>query len=163
MGADEEIWFNEKDDFSTDRDKMLLEQYKLYVESSSKVSDRRGAANTFLLTANTALVTAYGLAVGKDIALGPAAGPWRWLIPVAGLMICITWYALIRAYRSLNTAKFTVIHELERRLPARLFDLEWHHLQRGKTLLYTPLSHVERFVPMVFAAIYAGLLITSIG
>ena len=161
MSANQETWFNDDGEYSGERAKMLLEQYKLYVESASKVSDRRGAANTFLLTANTALVTVCGLVAGKDIALGSATGTWRWVIPLAGLTLCLAWFALIRAYRSLNTAKFAVIHELERRLPARLFDWEWEHLNRGKGLLYTPLSHVEQLVPGVFAAIYIGLMVVT--
>ena len=162
MSGNDETWLNDQDEFSGDRAKMLLEQYKLFVETTSKVSDRRGAANTFLLTANTALVTVCGLVAGKDVAVSTAAaGPWRWVIPVAGLTLCLAWFALIRAYRALNTAKFAVIHELERHLPARLFDWEWHHLERGKSWLYTPLTHVEQFVPGVFAAIYIGLMIVT--
>jgi len=146
-------------DFAGDRYKLLMEQYKLYVDSSSKVSDRRGAANTFLLTTNTALVTVYGVVAGRDAALSTEEGPWRWLIPLAGIVLSLAWFALIRAYRELNTAKFAVIHELERDLPARLFDIEWVHLKQGKTWLYTPLSHVEQIVPMVFAAIYLALIV----
>ena len=161
MSANDELWFNAPGDFSGERSKILLEQYKLYVESSAKVSDRRGAANTFLLTANTALVTVYGLVAGRDIALGAVAGPWRWLIPLAGLTLCLAWFAGLRAYRTLNKAKFAVIHEFERHLPARPFDLEWRHLSRGKFWLYTPLTHVEQLVPAVFAAIYVGLTIVT--
>ena len=36
----------------------LLEQYKLYVEMADRISQRRGAANTFFLTFNTAVVGA---------------------------------------------------------------------------------------------------------
>jgi len=140
---------------------MLFEQYKLYVESSHKVSDRRATSNTFLLTANTGLVTVYGLIAGREGSLATAAGAWAWLIPLAGFLLCLAWFTLIRAYRALNTAKFAVIHALERRLPARLFDFEWDQLERGKSWLYTPLTHVEQYVPMVFAAIYVTLFIAA--
>ncbi|MEO0973262.1 MAG: hypothetical protein AAFX85_09215, partial [Pseudomonadota bacterium] len=33
----------------------MLEQYKLYVEMTDRISQRRGAANTFFLTLNTAV------------------------------------------------------------------------------------------------------------
>ena len=74
-------------------------------------------------------------------------------------MVCITWLALIRSYRDLNTAKFKVIHELEQRLPAALFDCEWEHAQRGEGSAYRPLTHIEPYVPLVFAALYLILAI----
>ena len=151
-----ESWFDTAGDFSGDRQKILLEQYKLYVESSSKVSDRRGAANTFLLSANTALVTIYGLA--SDDGATASGTSWRWVIPVAGLLICLVWFTIIRVYRELNAAKFAVIHELEQALPARLFDLEWHHLQKRESRLKLSLSYVEQFVPAVFAITYLAFL-----
>jgi len=150
--------FNTVGDYGSDRAKMLFEQYKLYVDTTTKVSELRGAANTFLLSANTALVTVYGLAAGKEIQLSAAPAEWRWLIPLAGLLVCLTWFGLIRAYGALNTGKFAVIHEMERHLPVRLFDLEWRHLKRGRTWLYTPLSHVERIIPGAFGLVYLVML-----
>src|SRR5262245_9792406 len=38
----------------------LLEQYKLYVEMADRISQRRGTANTFFLTVNTAIIGALG-------------------------------------------------------------------------------------------------------
>ena len=98
----------------------LLEQYKLYVESAQAVSERRTSANNYLLTVNAFLVTLYGLASS----ITPSHA-WRFAIPVAGLLVSSSWFVLVRSYRSLNTGKFTVIHELERHLPAALFDHEW--------------------------------------
>src|SRR5690242_12717123 len=94
----------------------LLEQYKIYVQSAHQVSDRRETANNYLLTVNTTLVALYGIASG-------ATGNHRWhlVLPIAGLLVCLTWYSLVRAYRDLNTAKFRIIHELEEHLPAALF------------------------------------------
>ncbi len=39
-----------------------IEQYKLYVETADRVSQRRTSANNYLLTVNTFLATLYGLA-----------------------------------------------------------------------------------------------------
>ena len=36
----------------------LIEQYKIYVEMTDRISQRRGATNTFFLTFNTAIVAA---------------------------------------------------------------------------------------------------------
>jgi hypothetical protein len=39
----------------------LFEQYKMYVDSADRISQRRSSTNSFLLTVNAALVTLYGL------------------------------------------------------------------------------------------------------
>jgi hypothetical protein len=153
--VDADAWFNEEGDFGSDRTNVLLEQYKLYVESSNGVSDRRGAANTFLLTANTALVTIYGFAASDH---GPAQGPWRWLLPLAGLFVCIAWFGVLSGYRELNLGKFAVINEIEKRLAGRLFDLEWQYTS-ASTRFHIPLTPMEQAIPVVFAGVYVVLLV----
>ena len=39
----------------------LFQQYKLYVDSADRISQRRSSTNNFLLTVNASLVTLYGL------------------------------------------------------------------------------------------------------
>jgi hypothetical protein len=151
-------WFNPLDPLGADYHKFLIEQYKVYVDTTNKVSDRRGSAHTLLLTVNTSLITVYGLVLAKDMPLAAAHGPWTWLVPVAGLLVSLTWFLLIRSYRELNSAKFKVVNEVERRLPAQLFDLEWQYLERGETIRYTPLTHMEQYVPFAFGFFYVALL-----
>src|ERR1700736_5787743 len=91
-------WFNPVESFGADYTKMLIEQYKVYVDTTNKVSDRRGSAHTLVLTVNTSLVTVYGLVLAKDTPLAAAHGPWTWLVPVAGLLVSFTWFLLIRLY-----------------------------------------------------------------
>jgi len=135
----------------------LLEQYKLFVESADRVSERRTSANNYLLTVNAFLVTLYGLAAswGDNRA-------WVFVVPVAGVLVCVTWLVLIRSYRNLNTAKFKVVHELEEHLPAALFDREWDHAQRGEGKAYKPLTHIEPYIPLVFAALYLTLAVYAL-
>jgi hypothetical protein len=118
--------FSPTDSFGSNYQKLLIEQYKVYVvDTTNKVSDRRGSAHTLLLTVNTSLITVYGLVLAKDAPLAASHGPWTWLLPIVGLLVSFTWFLLIRSYRALNSAKFKVVSEIERRLPAQLFDLEW--------------------------------------
>src|SRR5262245_14802363 len=45
----------------------LLEQYKLYVESAQKVSEKRITTGNYLLTVNSSLLTVFGIATGQHI------------------------------------------------------------------------------------------------
>lgn len=94
----------------------LLEQYKLYVETSQQVSEKRQNSNNYLLTLNSSLVTLF-------VVFLSTFGHQRlnFLIPTTGLIVCFIWYSLVDSYKDLNTAKFAVIHELENQLPVALF------------------------------------------
>ncbi len=135
----------------------LFEQYKLYVESAERVSERRVSANNYLLTVNAFLVTLYGI-----LAASPYKSYWIILVPVAGVLVSLTWYRIIMSYRDLNSVKFELIHELEQHLPAALYDYEWQKAERGRGKAYHPLTHLERWVPIVFMALYALLAILGL-
>lgn len=137
----------------------LLEQYKLYVEQASKISDRRTSANTFLLTVNASLVALYGLATSV---VSHRAESWYFFLPLAGVVLCIAWWQLLRSYRDLNTVKFRVIHELEQHLPAALFAHEWDQAEHGRGWSYTPLSHVELAIPWTFFGVYLLAMFLSL-
>lgn len=136
---------------------VLFEQYKLYVESADKISERRVAANNYLLTVNAFLVTLYGL-----VAASRFNTFWTILVPVAGFLVALTWHRIITSYRDLNTVKFKVIHELEQHMPAALYDYEWQKAEEGRGKAYHPLSHLERWVPVVFMLLYVLLAIIGV-
>lgn len=157
MEQENGLFRTQADSYGAEYKQHLLEQYKLFVESADRVSERRTSANNYLLTVNAFLVTLYGLAssFGNNKA-------WLIVVPTAGVLVCITWLLLVRSYRNLNTAKFKVIHELEQRLPAALFDREWDHAQRGDGKAYKPLTHIEPYIPLVFAALYVILAVYAL-
>jgi hypothetical protein len=137
-----------------------LEVYKLAVEMADRISARRGVANSFFLTINTAIL---GLLGTQAVTWYPAA---------AGITVCITWWALLRSYRELNRAKFDIILELEDRLPAQLYGREWALLRKGKVSFqlqppmllswlaqYKELGYIESIVPWVFSVLYVVVII----
>jgi len=146
-----------KDTYGDSFNAHLFEQYKLYVESANKISERRVSANNYLLTVNAFLVTLYGL-----LTASPYRGRWVILVPVAGFLVSLTWHRIITSYRDLNTVKFMVIHELEREMPAALYHYEWQKAEEGKGKIYHPLTHLERWVPVVFIVLYVVLTIIGV-
>ena len=137
----------------------LLEQYKLYVTSAENISNRRQTANAFFVTVNTALVSLAGyLNFGADRLLD-----FYWLISFAGIVISYMWYRLIRSYKDLNTAKFKVVHEIEKNLPISPYDAEWEAVGRGEnSKLYLPFTHIEIFTPWVFIILHFFVFVVSI-
>lgn len=140
-----------------------FELYKLAVEMADRVSARRGVANSFFLTANTGIVALLGT---QNV---------RWYLPAAGIVFSVTWWALLKSYRDLNSAKFEIILAMEERLPVRVYGDEWERLRREPVRFglrrealrewiaqYRELGRVERIVPWIFALIYAAEILRQL-
>ena len=137
-----------------------LELYKLAVEMADRVSARRGTANTFFVTVNTALLAFLGLAELKT----------AWPVAAGGVVISLTWALLIKSYRDLNAAKYTVINKAEERLPLKVFYEEWQIVKKeppeswlpkdwlARLNRYVEFTIVEMVVPLVFAVLYLAVL-----
>jgi len=80
---------------------------------------------------------------------------------LCGVVLCGFWYALINSYRDLNSGKFAVIHELEQKLPARLYAAEWIGMGKvEKQSGYIPFTHIEVWIPVVFIVIYLFVMMS---
>lgn len=135
----------------------VIEIYRTYLEMADRISSRRENANSFFLTLNTVVVGFVGYLVGT---VNPAShDPWLSLIGIAGILLSYLWYRIIRSYRGLNSAKFRVVHEIERLLPLRPYDAEWEFVGRGKNpKLYLPFTHVEITIPWIFLFLHVAAL-----
>ena len=157
MGSDkglkDRLWnegvFDEYEDKGKYRDH-VLEQYRIYIEMADRISARRSTANTFFLTLNTLVVATLSACEEKFSRLSFAVAC------MAAIVLWYVWKRLIESYRQLNTAKYTVVGELEKKLPASPYwSAEWSALGEGKDpKKYKPLTAVETWVPVVFLCLY---------
>ena len=135
----------------------LLEQYKAYIDSAERVSDRRQATNTFFVSLNTVVLGLLGWLntthpLGDDVVFTMAS--------LGGVIVCYVWYRQLLSYRALNSAKYHIIQVLEKRLPAAIYEVEWEFIERGGGgTPYVRFSRIETLLPSVFCAIYA-LIVT---
>lgn len=128
-----------------------FEQYKLMVEMADRVSQRRQAANSFYLSMNTILV-------GGSAYFGGGTPPLKTalLVSLAGVLVCQYWSRSILSYKTLNTAKFGVINEMELSLAEQPFTREWAKLDPdGDGKKHNSFYETEKLVPRVFVGIYA--------
>ncbi len=113
--------------------------------------------NSYFLSINTALLAFDGYLASKD----PTAN--LWLIGCAGIVLSVLWFQIITSYRDLNSAKFKVLGEIEKRLPLNLYAAEWRLMGQGRDpKKYRPLSHIERVVPWVFVALHLFVIGRSV-
>ena len=127
-------------------------QYKLFVESVNYTSELRLKINTYFLTINTALITAFGL---SSVKLTLNSSVWHFLIPFAGILISIIWWGVSYSYKQRNIVKLRIIHCLEERLPLSLYKTEWQLMDEDhSTTLKKFLFRVDIFIPFVFIISY---------
>jgi len=152
----DDLFSKKEQDYGAEYQNHLFEQYKLFIESVEKTSDRRQQANNYFITINTALISFIGLSFQINLFKNL---PWlKILFAVLGIVICFVFYFLIKSYKQLNTGKFAVIHEIEKHLPLALYKYEWQVLGEGKDKTkYYPFSHVELWIPRIFGILYLAL------
>ncbi len=135
-----------------------LEQYKLYVEMTDRISTKRQHSNTFFLTVNSALIlmSSY-LQLGNSPATSSSL---FWLISILGITLCYSWHRLIRSYKDINTGKFKIIHAMEKHLPTSPYQSEWDALGQGKKAdIYLPFTKIETAIPWTFFVIHLFVLL----
>ncbi|MBU1229570.1 MAG: hypothetical protein KKA55_01935 [Proteobacteria bacterium] len=145
-----------------DENEILFEQYKLYVEMADRVSQRRITSNQFYSTALSGMFAALSLSASQNLCSQDRLAILT-LAALLGLIVCAIWWFNIFSAKQLNSAKWKVVHELEKKLPVSPWDIEWDKLERGNNWkVYVKHTTVERFIPAAVSVPYVLLLIYCI-
>lgn len=137
-----------------------LELYKIMIQTSENLVQRRQAMNSFFITAIGGLLTIAG-ALEKFGKSNSELTSFLVMVSfgLAGMFLCNSWRNLIDNYGKLNAAKFRVILRLEKSLPAQIFAAEWTALGKGKRpKKYLSFTSTENLVPLWFATLILGLV-----
>lgn len=142
---------------------VLLEQYKLFVDTSERLVARRQIVNTFFLSVNALVLSALAL-IAKEATDSLVTAVGIVTVSIAAIVLCFAWRTLVRSYAQLNRGKFAVIHRLEDELPAALFHAEWVALDQGKNpKTYRPFTKVEGRISNTFISIYGFVILATAG
>jgi len=139
---------------------LLIEQYKLYVDSAQKISEARNQTNKFFISVLSVIITLVALFIEnvdktyKSIC--------TLVIGIFGLVLCMIWASSILSYKKLNAAKFVVIHEIEKNLPIACFEKEWEIVQKSSNKHKRTLTKVEIKLPVILAIPFIAIVIISI-
>lgn len=136
---------------------LLLEEYKVMIDTSEKLMERRQNTSNLYTTLCAAMATVFGASFAFN----------NWLLVsfialVTGIVfICLSvnWRACLKAYEMNNNGKFAVINALEKILPANLFDCEYRYNTKNGIKSY---SGREKFLPIIFTVLGTLLIIFSI-
>jgi hypothetical protein len=126
-----------------DDQELLLEQYKIMVSSTEKVTEQRLKVNNLFFTITSSILS-ISFAVGKAFNFSITGIIFMFLLALMALLVSFFWEKLINSYGKLNTGKFKVISEIEKRLHTNMFEHEWEILT--KEIKYEPNTRTEAVV-----------------
>lgn len=150
-----------KSTFETDQ-KLRLEQYKIMVSSTEKVTDQRLKVNNLFFTVTSSILS-IGFILAKAFEFSTLGVVGMLFMTVMAFIVSFFWAKLINSYGTLNMGKFTVIDKIEKQLRSNMFEDEWQIL---KEIGYEPNSKTEikvikrfRIFIIVLALFQVGYLI----
>ena len=135
----------------------LLEQYKLYLETADKLIVRRNQTNYFYISILSGLLAIFSFAINQE----PSNTFYKivlLLMNFLGMTLCLLWWIHIRSYKQLSSAKFVIIHEMEKFLPFACYKREWEILKEKK---YIELTYVEKLIPIMFGVFFVVLIVLT--
>lgn len=147
--------------FDTDNidSKILLEQYKIFLQTSEDLISRRQNVNSFYISINSALVTVFSIVLALDM---PQI--YKLLVSViltlVGIILSVSWIRILISYGDLNSSKMKIISCIEKQLPASLYDAEWAALSdKLNKRKYVSFTSSEKNIPLLFIFVYICILI----
>ncbi len=142
--------------FSNEEKSLLLEQYRMMIQTSEKLMERRQAMVNLYITICTALIAFIGASFGFDNIV--VTSIIAFLSGIIIIILCLNWHSSLNAYELNNSGKFEVINEIEKNLPADMFNCEYKHNKKKGFVSY---STRKKMLPIIFAFFGVLLIIFS--
>lgn len=138
---------------------ILLEQYKIILQTSEDLITRRQGISNFYLSVHSVMIGAITAILVLKIGLFA-----KLLIgltfAVIGIVLSVSWIELLESYGRLNASKIKVLSAIEKKLPVSFFDAEWAILSnRTQKQQYKSFTNFEKTIPKVFIGTYIAVLL----
>lgn len=155
---------NPKVDLNEDAQKKLLfEQYKTFVDATTKVTSNRKDTNTLYITLNSVIISTVGaIAEGKIF-------PDKNLLFVATLMIIgigsvLSWISVLSLYKAVDYENYYIIKELETYFPSSIHTRLNQWVARENTMGNEKgfLVKKERLIPYSYLVGYTLFIISDL-
>lgn len=147
---------------------LLIDQYKIMIGSTEKVTEQRLKVNNLFFTVTTSVLSV-SILLGKSFGFTILAISGMLVLTVMALLVTHFWNKLIQSYGKLNKGKFELISEIEDKLETDMFQREWVILT--EKIKYEPNTKTEAkiitlfrvFIWLLFASeiVYLGFLLIN--
>lgn len=162
--------------------KYSFEEYKLYYESTERVTNRRLSTNKFNYSISTTLILVITYVwnwSNKNSQFSYVAFTITLAISFMAALFCSLWIGTLKDYKLLNTAKFEILNEMSQNLTfgtekpkvisSNPFQKEWEKLNKMNALedvnllniLALKSSNIEFYIPKAFRIIFIIIFLIS--
>lgn len=124
---------------------LLMDQYKLMIDTSEKLMERRQKMSSLYTSVCTALVALVGSAFALKNMF--ALGAIFMCVGIVSIILATTWGFSLQGYDKNNEGKFAVLNAIEKKLPANMFDSEYRY---NKSRGIKSFAARERMLPVIF-------------
>jgi hypothetical protein len=140
----------------------VFDVYKLLVQDTAHISDRRQTMNNIYLSVNTLLLGALAVLVQQGRLTSFLFLTVEVFVSIAGFIIALQWRALIKTYKNLLRLRYETLEEIEKTIDipdiAKIYTLE-HKASDTNKKLYG-YSDIEGRLPGIFQWLYGvGLVL----
>jgi hypothetical protein len=122
---------------------LKLEQYKIMVSSTEKVTEQRLKVNNLFFTVTSSILSV-AFVIGKTFNFSFTSVIGIFILTAMSFLVTFFWEKLINSYGQLNTGKFKVIDKIEKELRTNMFEDEWKILTQE--IKYKPNTNTETTV-----------------
>ena len=143
--------------FDDTEKQLLLEQYRIMIETSEKLMERRQETVNLYTTLCTTLIAF----IGASFAFG-SLEICSIILALSGLILiilCRNWRLSLNSYDLNNNGKFMVINALEKKLPAEIFECEYRY---NKLNGIRSFSSREKVLPRIFSILGIALIVIAV-
>jgi hypothetical protein len=145
---------------------LMFEQYKLLVDSSHKIEERRASSNNIFIGINTLLITILVQIHPKQLGDVEVGNIITLLcLILIGILISWDWLKVIASYKKLNSLNYSLIEAFENLLPTYVFSLRGK-MEAEEADSSKPSSRAniilisENLLPKAFVLIYSIYFLT---
>lgn len=141
---------------------LLLEQYKMFLQTSEDLVMRRQNVSSFYISVSSALVAIYAaiVGIGSDKIWKSISGL---VFAAVGIILSYSWIKILRSYGDLNSSKMRIISIIEKKMPASMYDAEWRaQSDKLNSKPYVSFTKCETRIPKLLIWVYAFIGVLSI-
>ena len=165
INASYDLTKRNEDEFLFSNKQTMFEQYKLLVDSSHKIEERRSGSNSIFLGINT-LLASFLIRASQLFEMQIKDATMLIFLSLIGMFICWDWLKVTASYRQLNYINYSLIHAFEKLLPTYVFSLraeiEVEQSEQKSTGRANVILIKENILPKIFILFYLIYFVTII-
>lgn len=137
----------------------FFDQYKLFVESHQKLTERRKDLSNFYITINSIIISTLG-ALSKGLITPTNNLGLTAILLALGIGSILSWLSVLHLYYTVNFKSYQMLQEFEKHLPTRVFTAFYDdmaqvdHNKERKKRKNNFLLNREVFIPYCFLVAY---------